>query len=100
MLAATDRFILVIDDGPGPVRGVFPEVAAEAGDGRDHDDDAEYAVLGGSAEDGVDNGFADGVVYGRLLVAGGRDWSGQKSVSVARGRRSGDALKNWFSIYT
>jgi len=73
VLSAADGLVLIVHDGAGARRGVVAQVAGEAGDGGNENDDAELAALLAGPDDGVDDGAADGVVDGRLLVARRRD---------------------------
>lgn len=73
VFAAIDGFILVVDDAACASRSSIAEVAGEARDRGDDDDDAEFTLLVMGADDGVDYGFADEVVDGGLMRAGGGD---------------------------
>lgn len=73
VFATADRFILVIHDRTGTSRRGVTQVTRKAGDGGDDDDDTEFAAFRARTNAGVDDGAADGVEDGTLLVAGGSD---------------------------
>lgn len=73
LFAAMDGFVLVIHDGTGTDGGVVAEVARETWDGGNDNDDAEFAAFLAGTHAGVDDGTANGIVYGLLFLPGRRD---------------------------
>ena len=64
VLAAVDGFILVVHDSSGAACRVISEISCKPGDGRNDDDDPEFAVCFGGADDSVYDRSADLVVDG------------------------------------
>ncbi|KUI63669.1 hypothetical protein VM1G_12024 [Cytospora mali] len=71
--APADGVVLELHDGPRAQRAVRLEVAREGGHGRHRHDDAELLVVLVRPHDPRDDGRADLVVDGLLLVVGGGD---------------------------
>lgn len=73
VLAAADRLVLIVHDRPGAGCCRIAQVTSKARDSRDDDDDTELAALLARTNAGIDDGAADSVEDGTLLVTGRRD---------------------------
>lgn len=73
IVASADRPVLVVHDCTGTSRSGVAQVTGKTGDCRDDNDHTEFASFLACTNAGIDDGAADGVEYGTLVVAGGRN---------------------------
>lgn len=74
VLAAADRLVLVVHDGPSARCRRIAQVTSKPGNGGDDDDDTELTSLFTGTNAGIDDSTTDLVVNRMLLVSGGSDW--------------------------
>jgi hypothetical protein len=74
VLAATNRFVLIVHDGSSSRRGIITQITSKARNRRDHNDNAELAAFLACLHTCVDNSPANRVENGTLLIASSGDW--------------------------